>query len=131
MHRTALTVIALALLLPLYAHAKGPRSYDAGRIGVTRAALAKDLNDRGVYPPNVRMQYKASDFRVSTKVDKAHGADGHQHIVGHVPRLVKWSYPAIRVSGTADSDTIVGGDGRATTVSNVQLNPLPWSAPRP
>ena len=121
-------LLVVALSIPALAEAQRGARFDKGRIGATRQQIADALNAMALYPPNVRMSYVKSGVRIRTKVDKAHFQIPHQHVVGHTPRLVKWSYPAVGVTGTAESDTILGG-GLGTTVTNVRPDPPPWSTP--
>jgi hypothetical protein len=128
--RSIAILFALAMLAPLLARGEGPKRVrlDNGRVGATRQQIADHLNAIGMFPPNVRMSFVKSGVRISTEVDKDHFKDHHTHIQGHTPRIVKWSYPAIGLSGTARSDTPVSM-GPATTVTKIKTNPPPWSTP--
>ena len=98
--------LVASILAPSLADARPPRGYAKA----VRKAIS-DATQGGVKPSAVR--YRST-------VDRAHGKDGHQHIVSHEPRLV--TFRAGRGTGKAKTDTTpIGG---TTRVFDVTFDPI-------
>lgn len=118
------TVVAVAMLsIPALAVAA------PGRTAQIKTQIASFLTQTRYIPPNVKMAPIApSQIKISTKVDKSHGADGHVHVIGHVVRNVTFKADGLStlVKGKAVANTMFMGNS-PTTVSNIKvLVPKDW-----
>jgi hypothetical protein len=102
--KTILTATLFALLAPSIADARPVK----GHAKTVRAAVSAVT---GV---------KASAVRYRSKIDRAHDADGHKHIVAHEQRVVR--FRAGRATGTLKTDSSpVGAPAR---VFELKLDPI-------
>ncbi len=65
---------------------------------------------------------KASAVRYRSKIDRAHEADGHKHVVAHEQRVIR--FRAGRATGTLKTDsTPVGAPGRVFDLKLDEIKP--------
>ena len=95
----ALLVPSLADARPVNGHAATVRKAVAGVTGV-----------------------QASKVRYRSKIDKAHDADGHQHVVAHEQRVIR--FRAGRATGTLRTDSSpVGAPARVFDLKLDEIKP--------
>ncbi|HEU5055270.1 MAG TPA: hypothetical protein VFU21_02040, partial [Kofleriaceae bacterium] len=65
---------------------------------------------------------KASKVRYRSKIDKTHDADGHQHIVAHEVRVIR--FRAGRATGTLTTDeSPLGAPARVFDLKRDEIKP--------